>query len=192
MALDASWVDGDDSNLQPEELRAVARANPERQAEFATGRRIARRLLAAWGLPPIAIGVGPLREPLWPPGVFGSIAHAGKLCSVALSRRLPLGIDLEFAQPLERDVYEEIVNASERSGAPLGSLTTTALFCAKECFQKARTFHARRWFEFREVSAVEIAEVGDAWRLELSGPAGIPALRVCAARAGNFLVAAGF
>jgi 4'-phosphopantetheinyl transferase EntD len=196
-------VTGETDDLWPEERAAVARAIEVRVREFATGRRLARSLLAELGVSPTAIGVGPLRQPQWPEGIQGSIAHDRGLCAVVLTRGGPLGIDLEAAEPLGADVYSQVLTDEERALGPQGSLASTALFCAKECYQKARTAQVGRWLEFWEVRArdmvaedrVRAADSGletAAWRLRLEGPPGTTPMVVRVRRSGDVLVAAGW
>src|ERR1700679_1440183 len=54
---------------------SVARAVRSRQAEFFFGRLAARSVLAALNAPPGEVSVGASREPVWPPGIVGSISH---------------------------------------------------------------------------------------------------------------------
>ena len=92
-----------DRPVLPEEQALVARAVPRRQHEFATGRWLARQGMRLLGLPDEPIGVGRLREPLWPPTIAGSISHDGGLCAVVLARKRgrasdSFGIDLVSLQ----------------------------------------------------------------------------------------------
>lgn len=92
-----------DRPMLPEEQALVARAVPRRQHEFATGRWLARQGMRRFGLPDRPIGVGRLREPLWPPTIAGSISHDGGLCAVVLAQRRGhpgdgFGIDLIWLQ----------------------------------------------------------------------------------------------
>src|SRR5438045_3856440 len=77
-------------SLFPEEAIAVERAVARRRRDFSAGRWCARQALAALGISPVAIPVGPNREPRWPAGVVGSIAHSHSHCAavVALSRHV--------------------------------------------------------------------------------------------------------
>ncbi len=184
-------VQGDAAGLFDEERELVLRASPARQAEFATGRRLARELLLESGMPAHAIGVGAWREPLFPPGVFGSICHAHGLCAVALSRSAPLGIDLELARPLPAELLQEVVAPEERARIDASSLDSMALFCAKECFQKARTPKARRWLEFHAVRAERVERAAGFWRFELRGPADLAPLQVSVAQVDALLIAGG-
>jgi 4'-phosphopantetheinyl transferase EntD len=76
-----------DTALFPEEEAMVARAVGKRRREFSTARACARDALVELGEPPQAIPTGPKGEPLWPPGVVGSITHCDgyRACAVAHS-----------------------------------------------------------------------------------------------------------
>ena len=89
--------------LRPVEAIAVARAVPKRVAEFAAGRRAARRALDSIGREAVDLPAGPNRAPVWPEGVTGSITHDGDLALAAvalLGEVRSLGLDLTEAAPL--------------------------------------------------------------------------------------------
>ena len=64
-----------DVELFPEEELALGDAVEKRRREFMTGRACAREALAGLGFPDSPVGSGTKGEPLWPPGVVGSITH---------------------------------------------------------------------------------------------------------------------
>ena len=72
---------GPADGLLPEEARHVAGAVPRRRAEFAAGRRAARRALRGVGGPAAAIPVGAFGQPLWPAGFDGSLTHDGRFAA---------------------------------------------------------------------------------------------------------------
>src|SRR5262245_27478480 len=93
---------GDDCDgpiaLHPEGQPCVERAVAKRQAEFACGRRCARRALAMLGIENFPLVPGPHRAPLWPSGVVGSITHCTDLCAAVVARAgriQSLGLDAE-------------------------------------------------------------------------------------------------
>lgn len=127
--------------LYPEEEAAVRRAVPKRRAELAAGRAAAREALAALGLAPRAIAVGPRGAPRWPQGVVGSITHTGDwaLAAVARSPRLRgLGVDAEPAEPLEEELWDAITTEAEREALRSGAVDARRLFCAKEAAYKCQ------------------------------------------------------
>lgn len=129
--------------LQPE-LPFIAKAVPKRRREFAAGRRAARAAMAELGLPPAPIPVGSGREPLWPDGLVGSIAHCDTLCVAAVSQsHQSLGIDIEEATPLPADLEDTICTPSERAWLDTlpqetRGLAAKKLFSAKEAVYKAQ------------------------------------------------------
>jgi 4'-phosphopantetheinyl transferase EntD len=131
--------------LRPEEAACIGRAAPRRRSEFGTGRACAREALARLGIHDFPLLVGPSRAPVWPRGVVGSLSHCRGYCGVAVARSdavLGLGLDVERAEPLERELLERICTAGELERLPelaadphapdWGKLT----FCAKESAYK--------------------------------------------------------
>lgn len=147
-ALDPLW---------PEELPTTPGMRAPRLREFRHGRHCARRALAALGLPPTAIPVGAGRAPDWPPGIVGSISHAGPWAlavAAPLARLRSLGADLEAALPLDPPLQPMIATPAERHwlamqfpAAEPGKLA----FCAKESAYKCLWPVERRFIEFLEI-----------------------------------------
>jgi 4'-phosphopantetheinyl transferase EntD len=137
---------GEPSRLKPEEARGVERAVPKRIREFAAGRQCARRALAELGRVDVPIPVAHDRQPLWPPGVVGSITHTAGLCAavVAEDTRLEaLGVDTELAGAVKPELWGTICVADE--DAWISALqprerpaAVTFLFSAEEAFYKCQ------------------------------------------------------
>lgn len=142
--------------LDPAEASLVTEGMvPERRTAFARGRDAAHRALRSIGAPDGPITVGPLRQPLWPDGVVGSISHAAGF-AVALvapsSGSDGVGVDIErlrFAPELD----DEVPTPRERSW--LATIPTDdrdsavlALFSAKESIYKAFFPRYRAFFGF--------------------------------------------
>ncbi|TQQ49717.1 4'-phosphopantetheinyl transferase superfamily protein [Vibrio cholerae] len=117
----------------------------KRQAEFVAGRKLAQQALKQIGQGydrPIAIGTH--REPLWPAGITGSIAHCDgwAVCTVLKAEHLSLGIDIEhrLAHQTASEVQAMIGTAQEwallAQQFDLAS-AVTLLFSAKESLFKA-------------------------------------------------------
>jgi 4'-phosphopantetheinyl transferase EntD len=134
----------------------VASAGIHRRKEFAAGRTSARRALRALGIPDQPILRGRNGEPLWPPGIIGSIAHArGYAVAVATSNTdiLLVGVDIEPLCPLPRGVLEVVASASERqSVSRLAGVPTCLFFCAKEATYKAFAASAETSLDLSEIS----------------------------------------
>lgn len=143
--------------LFPEEEQLVARAVDNRRREFAAGRYCARQVLGELGYPQAPLLSGPKREPLWPPGVVGSITHChGYAAAVAaLAGAVPvLGIDAEPDEPLPDGVLDVVSSPEERAwlaDAPdRGPHWGRVLFSAKESVYKAWFPLTGRWLGFED------------------------------------------
>jgi 4'-phosphopantetheinyl transferase EntD len=147
--------------LFPEEERCVSGAVPKRRKEFATGRYCARRALLELGYPAGPIPVGEHREPVWPPGVAGSITHTDETCAavaVRLEDRGGLGIDLvevrgaaAILAGAAHLIYSESEGRQAQSELPPNVPASAAIFCAKESVIKAASSRAGRFLDFREI-----------------------------------------
>ncbi|SCG46982.1 4'-phosphopantetheinyl transferase EntD (siderophore biosynthesis) [Micromonospora echinaurantiaca] len=148
----------DDPTAVPlaEEAEAVARAGAGRRGEFLTGRACARRALARFGVPPVAIPRGADRAPRWPAGFVGSITHCRGYRGAAVARRadlLAVGVDAEPHRPLPPRVAERVLLPAERRwlrGQPPGAALDTVLFSAKESVYKVWHPVTGRWLGFRD------------------------------------------
>jgi 4'-phosphopantetheinyl transferase EntD len=147
------------SDLLPEEAALVASAGDKRRNEFARGRACARAALSRFGIHGFALLAGPEREPIWPPGVVGSVTHTQGLCAVAVAacdRYAGLGIDVEPALPLTPALVERICRNDETAQLSrlqgIAPLTAARLvFSAKEAVYKCQFRLTRKFLAFREV-----------------------------------------
>ncbi|THV29144.1 4'-phosphopantetheinyl transferase family protein [Glycomyces paridis] len=155
--------DADERELYEQERALIAGAVPRRRAEFATVRACARKALDRMGIAPVPILRGERREPLWPPGVVGSLTHCAGFRAAALAdaRDLAaLGIDAEPHAPLPEGVLGAVTLAPERR--MLAALAETdggvhwdrVLFSAKESVFKAWFPATRRWLGFEDAEVV--------------------------------------
>lgn len=143
------------------EEAALAAAVDKRRREYATVRHCARLALADLGLPPVPILNGPDREPLWPPGIVGSMTHCDgyRAAALALAGTLAsIGIDAEPHAPLPPGVLHLVARPDEV--AHLARLAAEVpevhwdrlLFSAKESIYKAWFPLARRWLGFDDAT----------------------------------------
>ncbi len=152
--LRAATVMDHGASLLPEEEIAVANAAETRRHEFATGRCLARELMAELGIAAGPIVRGAQREPVWPEGAVGSITHARKTVIAAIARVgavRSLGIDLELWGRITDKLHGKLFTDAERSwlsGQP--PETAGLLFSAKEAGYKATFPLARRFVSFHE------------------------------------------
>lgn len=159
--------------LHPAERAAVEGSVPKRQDEFATGRVLARGVLARLGCADTALLPHADRSPCWPAGVTGSISHTDGLAIVVaagLSTTPGLGVDAEEDTPLERELWPLILRDRERT---LVERTGTSelerrrlaklIFCIKEAVYKCQYPLTRVMFDFPEVELErwEGAHAGD-------------------------------
>ena len=86
VAVEECFGDPEDAVLMPGEEAVIARAVEKRRLEYITTRHLARNALARLGFPPVAIGTGGNREPLWPAGVVGSMTHCRGYRAAAVAR----------------------------------------------------------------------------------------------------------
>jgi 4'-phosphopantetheinyl transferase EntD len=178
VAVREAWSDDVPTLLWPEEAAHVHRAVERRRLEFGTARRCAREAMADLGHRPGPVLVGASREPVWPPGLVGSITHTDgyRAAAVASSGDVAsLGIDAEPNEPLPADVLPSITSASERTRLQRrvtqdGRICwDRLLFSAKEAVYKAWFGLAGRWLDFSEVDVDLSAEHFTATLL-VSGP----------------------
>lgn len=120
-------------------------AAPARRLEFAAGRHCAREALRALGHAAVAVPRGEHRQPLWPPGITGSISHAGSYCGAVVARESTsagLGFDVEEWGRMRPALWRRIATPAERewlhARGDEGDRWATLLFSAKEAFYKAQ------------------------------------------------------
>lgn len=173
-------VRGDDprAELFPEEARQIDGAVASRLAEFTTGRACARAALAKLGIPPAPILRGPQREPVWPPGVVGSITHCRGYRAAAVARQsdlVAIGIDAETDAPLPAGVLRQVTVEQERmwlQDAPASVHWDRLLFSAKESTFKAWFPLARTWLGFEDALVILCPDDGTFYvRLRVPVPA---------------------
>lgn len=156
-----AWEDPPDAQLFLSEEAVVAGAVPERRREFTTVRHCARKALAMLGHPPVAIIPTADRDPLWTPGIVGSMTHCIGYRAAALARTrdaAALGIDAEPHRPLPDGLAALIVRPEEERriallGAAYGDVHWDRLtFSAKESVYKVWFPAVRRWLGFEDAS----------------------------------------
>ena len=146
--------------LLPEEMAGTQRMVPERLAEFTAGRLAARGALRSLGIDPRPIVRDESRAPVWPEGIVGSISHCAGLCVAAVARStdvMGLGLDVEPAEPLARELVPSVCSAGELND--LGKLSRPPaadwpriVFSAKESYYKAWFPIVGRPLDFSDVT----------------------------------------
>lgn len=140
------------------ESQLVSKAVAKRVAEFRAGRHCARRALRLLGVTQFDLLSGPQREPLWPPGIVGSITHCTSMAAAVAARASQLasvGIDVETAEGLKPQIASVIATEDELS--TIANLSAAMpwdklIFSAKESFYKAWFPLTRQWLEFHDVA----------------------------------------
>ena len=147
-------------DLYATERLSISKAVDSRQLEFATGRGIARSLLASVGIENQAIPVGTLREPVWQKNIVGSITHEYPCCVVAIAMEpniRGLGIDLAPQVAPDTSLTSEICTAEEiklldELPALPGIHKFMLVFSIKEALFKCLFPHVQEFFEFKDVN----------------------------------------
>jgi 4'-phosphopantetheinyl transferase EntD len=146
-----------------EEEALVSRAVASRRNEFSTGRWLARQGLQGLGLADSPIGMGRLRNPLWPSNVIGTISHDGGLCAVALLKKpdnpeLGIGLDLVAKAPRTDQMTRllPMFLTDARELVALSAIETSAdrallLFSIKESVIKSLSYQLTDFIDMREV-----------------------------------------
>lgn len=168
------------------ESRSVSRMVEKRLREYSTGRYCAHKALQATltadqasscNVSHYDIAIGSEREPCWPDGVRGSIAHTNDIAAAVVTNDpacRSLGLDIEPLQQLEDGVLKIIADQEELTAvyqqleqqlqfagswavcdeSNTGHLPETAaclVFSAKESIFKCLFPVYRHWLDFREV-----------------------------------------
>jgi len=145
----------------------IAGASRKRQAEFFFGRLSAKAALHQLDQPHFQIGIGPLREPVWPPQIVGSITHTDSIAAALAVKSVDfrgIGIDIETVIDLRA---ADAVRATVTTAAELQYLSKfetgieplvllTLVFSAKESFFKATCHAIQRYLDF---DAIELTKL---------------------------------
>jgi 4'-phosphopantetheinyl transferase EntD len=148
------------SELGPREAISAALFVAPRLAEFRHGRECARRALARLGAAAVDIPIGAAREPIWPPGVVGSISHDGELAAAAVAWErvfLGVGVDLTGAAALESDLIPRICRPAEMerlAAATDPGHMAKMIFGIKEAAYKALWPSLRQILDFRDIEII--------------------------------------
>jgi 4'-phosphopantetheinyl transferase EntD len=143
------------ATLLPEEETVLGKVSEKRRLDFMLGRQCARQALRELGIGPVPILRGATREPLWPPGVCGSITHCEGYCAAVASLQSEIrsiGIDAERVQPLSDGVLQRVTIETERiwiESVDSRMPWALVLFSAKESVFKAWFPVVGSWLGFQ-------------------------------------------
>lgn len=178
------WGSSSDEDLahhaaHPAEIGFLSpRATPRRRSDFTIGRLAARRALESIGADVVPVPIGPAREPLWPDGMCGSIAHARGL-AVAVVATLEetdgVGVDVESMVDVpelaghvprpEEQIWLDRLEHRQKMAALI------SLFSAKETLYKAFYPRVEAYFGFEAASLRPVKGGYDARLVEPLDPA---------------------
>ncbi|MEM7408393.1 MAG: 4'-phosphopantetheinyl transferase superfamily protein [Pseudomonadota bacterium] len=178
--------------LWPDELPHIANAARKRRLDFRAGRHCARAALSKAGCPPVPIGRGAGREPLWPAGFVGAISHARIVAGAAVARTehtAGLGLDIEARDTCDLALWQRLGTPAERTAAEAQVSAQDALlltFSAKEAFYKAQYTRSGQWLGLR---GAEVALDGNGARFEITLLQAVPEVGPAGARfEGRYLI----
>jgi 4'-phosphopantetheinyl transferase EntD len=159
VAIAGGPIESHDVSAFEIEEQTLGRAVLKRRREFRAGRAYARAALSILGVEPCSIPVGERRQPVWPPGIVGSITHTDRLSFAIAARSVDfraLGIDLEEDAVLDPGLIALVCRTEEREGdggsGPGGVDRAKLLFVIKEAFYKAYFPVTGAFLEFEDVS----------------------------------------
>lgn len=130
----------DESALLAEEAQSIASHAPHVRRASGAARILGRTLLARLGRPGHAIPKAPSGAPVWPDGIVGSFAHDDAVAVAAVARTgdiAALGIDVEPAEQLPRELQALVLTKRERAQLPHASWSGRLVFTTKEAVYKA-------------------------------------------------------
>ncbi len=147
------------ADLYPAEQACIAKACLKRRLDFAAGRLCAHRAMARLGVDGFPLLVGEEGQPLWPPGIVGSISHCeGHYgAAVAWEREVrSVGLDIERLEELEDEFARLVCTRQELHWIQTlpsdhRHVAAVLVFSAKECLYKCQFPLTRRWLDFQDV-----------------------------------------
>ncbi|MCW8347918.1 4'-phosphopantetheinyl transferase superfamily protein [Vibrio sp. ZSDZ65] len=142
----------------------VINSTPQRQAEYFSGRYVAKLALQAANVNTFNVGIGENRCPMWPSGWHGSISHTDNKAVAVISEDTTkyIGVDIEnIIDPLTADSISDIIHTRKELilltefGFPT-NIATSLLFSAKESLFKATYPYIGYYFGFENARALQI------------------------------------
>jgi enterobactin synthetase component D len=155
-AFEASHID------LPANVRGAVR---KRQAEYFFGRAAARIAMEDDTPPFTSVRTGPMREPIWPESIVGSISHYKDLAVAVVmpgTRCEGIGIDAEAILSAEavkavtRIALDQVEVGPLRESGMDPDMAFTLAFSAKESFFKGAFAEVGRFFDFGAVRILAI------------------------------------
>lgn len=138
--------------LSQREFSIVEKAVAKRKNEYSTGRMLAHKLLQEQAFENYEILRGSQREPVWPVGVVGSIAHTDGHAITAIARGCDfesIGIDLETQGRVGEKLISRLITDLELRENP--QIDPTLIFSAKEALYKYLFPLVKMYVDFLDV-----------------------------------------
>jgi 4'-phosphopantetheinyl transferase EntD len=143
---------------------------PTRQAQFLAGRIAVRKALVFDKAPTLEnqVSIGHSREPIWPENIIGSISHTGQtsIACVAEQTKTSAGLGIDIQETIAPELQSQISSTVLTHKDSLlfkqcfsnlkESVLFTLIFSAKESFFKAAFNSVGEYFEFTDVSIVNL------------------------------------
>jgi 4'-phosphopantetheinyl transferase EntD len=145
---------GDEDALLPAEQASIPSRLAARRRASGAARIVARQLLDQLGYARCPIPKGAGGEPIWPPGMTGSLAHDDQFAVAAVGRAGDIGaigIDIEPATPLPREMIALVATPRELGDIGADPVQLKLLFAAKEAVYKAQFPRDRAFLEFQDI-----------------------------------------
>jgi 4'-phosphopantetheinyl transferase EntD len=162
---------GNPESLLPAEARHLGRAVATRREEFAAGRACARLALAELDIFGYALEPAADRQPIWPPGIVGSITHTKGFCAAVVAKQggvRALGVDTERAGSVKPELWPRICGPEigwiERLPEEQRPSAATVIFCIKEAFYKCQYSVTSEYLGFNDARVELIGELGASGR----------------------------
>ena len=133
-------LSGDELALLPGEANSIAAKLAHARRASGAARIVARGLMAKFGIAECPIVKSSSGAPIWPSGILGSLAHDDAVAVAAVARSMDasaIGIDVEPAEPLPRELHELALSRRERAHVSGDPVAGRLMFAAKEAVYKA-------------------------------------------------------
>ena len=147
----------------------------KRRAEFLAGRYVACVALEFLDIKPFTIYIGKYRQPVWPPGIVGSISHSNThAVSIVSSSLCYVGVDIEPLLVYEQatEISNSIASVEEyRRLSDKGisfQFAVVLLFSAKESLFKAIFPKVGRYLDFFSSELIDIDTEKNKLKLKLN------------------------
>ena len=144
---------------------SIRRAVVKRQAEFLAGRILAIKLLKQCGVTIKTLGIGSMREPVWPVENVGSISHTQDYVMVMVVPRNDIsviGCDVEnvISEETRKEIADTVLHPQEYQLLSNDLLSKeqlfTLIFSAKESLYKALYPQVKVFFDFHAAKVITI------------------------------------